>query len=532
VGHDTADIKRRGFFTLGGAAATSALWSQTSERAIAQAMCCNDGTAVYATNYGVTGINNGSRDDTPLLQTAYAAAIANGATALILPQGDVYFKSYTRDSNYPYSYVIRCAANDFKIIVPDGCTVHCTVVDDGQGGATATNYWSLFQFTGSRSGITGGGHFVHASPGYSGSTPNNYVAASHLTSSSNNCYQINLSADGFVPPIGVFDNSSSYTGLQSLLRVRTCQCGVIQSSGATTTRPFMFGCQVSDYYSYGIGFAGTRVLAGLLRVDDVDGFSASSSIALGLWGICQAINISGVTLVGPYTTAQKANSRRGIKLTPSVFTLGSPISISNYDIEGFDLALHFAGVVNPQILTNGNVRTCGYVIDKDFSSGYHCADTYFNGLVADTVVNGFAQNFTSGAATEGVFHLNGGVRVTNASSTVYRTTGSIVASGEVYPVPPLADNYRLQLVVPMSGSTVAATAGIDQLTLQLTPGGPLGSLSVQWPTSPTDGQSFTLKCSQSVSALTVIGSVAGAPSALSAGYARTFLWDSASSSWV
>src|ERR1700732_5379093 len=524
-----ADLRRRGLLTLGGAAAKAALWSQAPERAIAQTVCCTDGTAVYAANYGVTGINNGPRGDTPLLQTAYAAAVSNGATALILPQGDVYFKSYTHDSNYPYSYVIRCAANDFKIIVPDGCTVHCTVVDDGRGGATPASYWALFQFTGSRSGITGGGHFVHASPGYSGTTTNNYVAVSHLTASSTNCYQIDLSADGFVLPIGVFDNSSSYTGLQALLRVRACQRGVIQSSAAATTRPFMFGCQVSDYYSYGIGFAGTRVLGGDLRVDDVDGFSAPVSIALSISGLCQAINICGVTLMGPYTSAQKANFRRGIKITPSSFTAGSPISISNYDIEGFDLALHFAGVVNPQYLRNGNIRTCGYVIDKDSSGSYHCADTYFKGLLADRVVNGFAHNFTSGPATEGIFHLSGGVRVTNASSTVYRTTRSIITNGDVYPVPAIADNYRIQLVVPSSGNTVSATSGIDQLTLQLMPAGSLGSLAVQWPSSPMDGQSFTLKCSQSVSALTVIGSVAGGPSALAAGYARTFIWDSASS---
>jgi hypothetical protein len=266
--NSAADPKRRGLLTLAGAAATAALWSQSSERAIAQATG-TDGTAVYASNYGVTGVNNGSRDDTPLLQTAYAAAVATGANALILPQGDVYCKSYTRDSNYPYSYVIRCAANDFKIIVPDGCTVHCTVIDDGQGGANPSNYWSLFQFTGQRSGITGGGHFVHATPGYSGAMPNNYVSASHLAASSSDCYQINLSADGFVPPIGVFDNSSSYGGLQALLRVRTCQRGVIQSSAAPTTRPFMFGCQVSDYYAYGIGFQGNRIYAGNLRVDDI-----------------------------------------------------------------------------------------------------------------------------------------------------------------------------------------------------------------------------------------------------------------------
>jgi hypothetical protein len=528
---DAAGLSRRSLLRLAGVATvTAAVWSESTDFALAQATGV-DGTAVYASNYGVTGVNNGSRDDTPLLQKAYAAAIAAGANALILPQGDVYCKSYTQDGNYPYSYVIRCAANDFKIIVPDGCTVHCTVIDDGQHGTTATNYWSLFQFTGSRSGITGGGHFVHATPGYSGSTPNNYVAVSHLTSTSVDCYQLNLTADGFTPSIGVFDNSSSYTGFQALLRVRTCQCGVIQSNAATTTRPFMFGCQVSDYYAYGIGFAGTRVCAGNLRVDDVHGFSASVSAALAIWGVGAAVNINGVTLMGPYTSATAANGRHGLKVVPSVFTAGSAISISNYGIEGFDYALQLVATVNQTILTNGNIRYCGFLIDKDQGSGYHCADTFFNGLIADSIVYGFSQNAQFGSSTEGNFHLNGGVRITNIGNA-WLATGSIISSGDVFPVPPIAYNYKVQLVVPTSGNTVVATGGIDGLVLQLAPAGTLATLAVAWPTSAVDGQSFTLKSSQAVTALTVIGSVAGAPSALTAGYSRTFLWNNTASAWL
>jgi hypothetical protein len=171
-------------------------------------------------------------------------------------------------------------------------------------------------------------------------------------------------------------------------------------------------------------------------------------------------------------------------------------------------------------------------MDKDASSGYHCADTFLSGLQADTLISGFAHNFTSGAATEGIFHLSGGVRVTNAAGILYRTTGSIITSGDVFPVPGIAYNYKVQLVVPTSGNTVVATGGIDGLVLQLAPAGTLATLAVAWPTSAVDGQSFTLKSSQAVTALTVIGSVAGAPSALTAGYSRTFLWNNTASAWL
>ena len=525
-------MQRRSLFKLaGGVTVTTAGWPASSALALATASG-TDGTAVYASNYGVTGINDGTRDDTPLLQTAYAAAVAGAAKALILPQGDVYFKSYTADSSPPYSYVIRCAANDFKILVPDGCTVHCTVVDDGHGGADPASYWSLFQFTGARSGITGGGHFVHATPGYSGSMPNNHVAVSHLVSTSTDCYQLNLTADGFVPPIGVFDNSSSYAGLQALLRVRTCQSGVVQSSAAATTRPLMFGCQVSNYYAIGIGFAGNQVQAGNLRVDDVNGFSGTVSKALAIWGAGSAVNICGVTLIGPYTSAQNLNSRKGIKVIPSVFTAGSPISISNYDIEGFDVALQMVGTVNPQILSNGNIRNCGFLIDKDSSGGNHCADSFFDGLIADSIIFGFSQNATFGAVTEGQFHLGGGVRITHIGNSAWLATSSIITGADVFPVPPIAYNYKVQRVVPASGNTVTAAVGIDGLTLELVPAGTLATLAVVWPTSPVDGQTFTLKSSQAVTALTVIGTVAGAPSALAAGYGHTFIWDGTASTWL
>src|SRR6267378_6149858 len=105
-------MQRRSLFKLaGGVTVTTAGWPASSALALAipggAPASGTDGTAVYASSYGVTGINDGTRDDTPLLQTAYAAAVAGAAKALILPQGDVYFKSYTADSSPPYSYVIR-----------------------------------------------------------------------------------------------------------------------------------------------------------------------------------------------------------------------------------------------------------------------------------------------------------------------------------------------------------------------------------------------------------------------------------------
>lgn len=488
--------------------------------------------ATYAAAYGVSGINNGSQDDTPSLQAAYAAAVAAGSHALILPTGNVYLQSYTADRTYPYSYVLRVAADDFQIVVPDGCIVYCTVVDDGQGGTTATNYWSLFQFTGSRSGITGGGQFKHTVPGYTGTTPNNYVVVSHLTSTSVDCYQTNLLANGFAPCIGVFDNSSSTSGFQAMLRVRTCQNGVVQSSTLNQAGA-IYDCTVEDYYDKGFEIAGARISAGNLRADDLTSFSGTTANGLVISSPATAwVNVVGIQVNGPYTTDNGQNNRSGILINPSGTAAGGLINVTNYQLHGLDNGINILGYPSVQMFTAGTMKYCSYVIDKSVNS-VHCGDTYINGLVADSCYYGFSQNATSGPATEGLFYLSGAIRVTNlgggSNANCWPATNSIVQNcAVVTPIPPLASLYTWQRSTATFGAVTAGS--INNLTLEQS--GIATALTIVFPANPVDGQVFTLRASAAVTTLTVLGTVAAAPTTLAPGYNRQFVYDGTAAMWI
>lgn len=492
------------------------------------------GSAYYASTNGVTGVNDGSRDDAPLLKAAYLAAIAAGAKSLILPTGVVYLKSYTQDASYPYSYVVRCAANDFSVIVPQGCIVYCTVVDDGQGGTVASKYWSLFQFTGSRSGIKGGGQFIHTVPGYTTTTPNNYAACVHLTSPSVDCFASNLTEDGFVACIGVFDNSSSTGGTLESLRMRTSQYGAVQSATGNVGA-IMRNCWATNT-NIAFSIAGENVLAGNLKADYQSAVTNGKGFTgLFINGQSRGLSISGIQVVGPYTAAGGgAYSCVGIKVQDSTWVAGLPIEISDYELAGLDNGVVINGAANITIFNNGAFRNISLMFDKGSISGHHSVDTYVNGLIGNTVTYGFTEGGVgpSGVApTEGLIYLDGGVRITNTSNP-YFASFQIVPNGAVYPIVPFANRADVQRVVPTTGSTVTATVGVDKLTLLLVPAATLATLTVVFPTSMLDGQTFRLKSAQIVSTLTVTGTVAGSPSALTAGYDRTFIYDSTAATWL
>jgi len=486
----------------------------------------------YAASFGVSGTNNGSVDDTPALQAAYATAVAAGSNALILPTGNVFLQSYTAAKSYPYSYVLRVAVNDFQIVVPQGCIVYCTVVDDGQGGTNATNYWSLFQFTGARSGITGGGEFKHTVPGYTGTTPNNYVAVSHLTASSIDCYQTNLMANGFVPCIGVFDNSSSFSGFQAMLRVRTCQNGVVQSS-TTNQAGAIYDCTVEDYYYNAFAIAGARISAGNLRADDLTSFSGTTAAGLTISSPATAwVNVVGIQVNGPYTADNGQGGRNGILVNPSGTTAGGFINVTNYQLQGLDVGIGILGYPSVQMFTAGTMKNCAFVINKAVNS-VHCGDTYFNGLVADSCYYGFSQNWQFGPTTEGLFYLSGAIRVTNlgggSNRNCWLATNSIVQNcAVVTPIPPLAYLYTWQRSTATVGMVMAGS--INNLTFEQS--GAASTLTIVFPANPVDGQVFTLRASAAVTALTVIGTVAAAPTALAAGYDRQFIYDGAAALWI
>jgi hypothetical protein len=318
-----------------------------------------------------------------------------------------------------------------------------------------------------------------------------------------------------------------------MLRVRTCQNGVVQSSTSNQAGA-IYDCTVEDYYYNAFAIAGARISAGNLRADDLTSFSGTTANGLTISSPATAwVNVVGIQVNGPYTTDNGQHSRKGILIDPSGTTAGGLINVTNYQFQGLDVGISISGYPNVQMFTAGTMKYCSYIINKSPNSSVHCGDTYFNGLVADSCYYGFSQNFQNGPATEGLFYLSGAICVTNlgggSNHNCWRATNSVVQNCEVItPIPPLAYLYTWQRSTATIGMVTAGS--INNLTLEQA--GAASTLTIVFPENPVDGQVFTLRASAAVAALTVIGTVAAAPTTLAAGYDRQFIYDGAAALWI
>lgn len=321
----------------------------------------------YAKRYGVTGINDGSRDDAPLIRTAYAEAVAAGASALVLPVGDVWMKTYdgTADSQtvYPYYTMLRIAASNFSIIVPEGCTVHIDETLSYAGGSSPT--YSCFCIynasTAKYSKITGGGHFKHE-----GNTTNRVMPA-YITALTDDCEISNLSAENFYPQaVGVFDCSTSYQGRLLNLKVLGCFAGVLQSSGTSTTAVEIRNIWVKNYKKYGVGMAGANNTVSQIIADNSEYATAQGLVAtnagLYIQNRASGHRISDVTVTGSDITA--GADARAVLIDGNVTGISDPITIRGLKASGVYHVFKSQGIAVPVEISDVQVSGCVNYADK------------------------------------------------------------------------------------------------------------------------------------------------------------------------
>lgn len=488
--------------------------------------------AGYAQDAGITGINDGSRDDAPLLRAAYAAAVAAGSSCLALPLGKVYIKSRVVDAVYPYDYALRVTASNFTIIVPKGCEIIDTVTTAAAGQAGAND---IFQFSGScvGSGICGGGKFSHASPGYG----NNVSCAVHIDSSTDDCFAYDLSADGLAcTAYGTFDNSSGFRGTLGRLKVEDCAWGAAQTSAASTVRGRMFDIAVKNFRTNGVLLSGYDNQCDNITCDNEgSGFDATQNAGFAhSGGSVRSLLVTNLRVNGDTSNAG-AGSGILINSTPVV---GGQVVFSETYARWFNTGAYLIGTGaldvtfnNPTWSENTNMILRQGACGRVYLKGHVRADRYFNGIlcaagssgdfyiddVSSTRMQGSGKLFpTTNSPSAYVMQLN------NLYSDLSNDTN--MANSSL----PISLNKRIQRVA--SAASVTATAAINGLVTILTG---TTNTAMTPPANPIDGQTWTLRSTGAIATFSfATGTFAGAPSALTAGYERTFVWDATGATWL
>lgn len=494
------------------------------------------GFNMFCFNAGVTGVNDGSRDDAPLLRAAYAAAVAAGAKSMVLPRGVVYVYSRIIDAVYPFSYVVRVTVDDFTVVVPEGCLIIDKNSSDGGGLQTL----DIFQFTGTRSGITGGGHFTHISPGVN----NNFTCAAHITNPAQECFITNLSAYGLANQgSGVFDDSSDHGALLANLYVEKCFFGVSQqnSGGAIHSRGTLSGSiVVRDFQGDAISSGGLDIQCDTLTADNEGfGHDALDPGCLVLNGQFRNVNIVNLALIGSSTTA---TGGRGLHYAPYAFLVGGQINVVNAVIRNQPVAIwsDTSGLAGAPIINlnfdNLSISGC--------SVAHKRSGTFARLRIKKLAVDDFSSGFLCDVASSGDLYLDG-VSVTNmrAGGKLFPTTNAPAAyimqcdnltSDAVNDAhfansrPPISLLKRYQRVA--SAASVSATSDIDRLTTILTG---TTNTALTPPTNPFDGQIWTWKLEGALTLTYAGATVAGGnPGAQLAGASKTLTYVAAIASWV
>lgn len=513
----TNELESAGYERADLAAATSLTQAQ-----VVAAIQGASGGAYYAAQNGVTGINDGSRDDAPLLLTAYNAAVAAGAKCLVLPVGTIWLNSFIDVLTYPNSYVIQVAANDFTVYVPPGCNIRTSHT---AAPTAASSGIGIFQFTGQRSGLIFDGTAEHTVPPAS-VTPTNYWHVGHLAAGSDSCFLVGRGiAKGFSNPyVSVFDNSSTTFGRIQGLRVTDCLLGIVQSSGGTSVSGEITSVRVKNAWQTGVSCAGAVNKISDVIVDNRAITQTGSPSLLAITGPIEQCSAQDIQLFG-----SPAGVGQGLFVSPTNQSNKSSFQCGTLIVTNTAIGVRLEGVARIPKFKNihmNNVGRCWYKNPGQVNNG----DAWVDDFTAAACSYGFKDTNSS----QGRWRLRNCEASQAFLQRMFEDTAlaNVINPINVQPAVPIANRIDIQRVVATAGGTVTATTGIDNLTLELVPAGTLATLTVVWPTSPVDGQIFRLRSSQAVTALTVTGTVAGAPTALTAGYYREFIYDSTAGTWL
>lgn len=487
----------------------------------------------YCMDAGVTGINDGTRDDAPGLATAYAAAVAAGSLCLVLPVGKIYIKSRTTDAVYPYDYVIRNTVNNFVFVIPNGCEVHVT--DAGPSSAT---YASVIQLAGAAAvtgaKAVGGGRFVH-DLGYAA---NNWGAV-YAPAACVDCKIDNLHAEEFGSTnLAAFDSSASSKGTLSNLKTIHCFKSIAQSStqagGTPESRGHrIFNLDIKNHVFAGLICNGIRNSIQNVTVDCSAITPVNSSAAIMLGGSSNGVTATasgGTTLTNLRLIGNPVTGSAGILIQNGVSTDTLPVTIKNIVIAGYETGIAPGGMAGALSIDGLYIQGFTYGIWKTALNSVNCTQTVIKNATITSSL-GTAYGLLGGGgvtdAAQGTYLLEN-VTIVATTAKYWNTVPTIASAVNCTPMPLISQLTSYQRSTASSG-TVTANVGINGLTLLLTAAAT--TLTVVFPTSPIDGQVFRLRSEAAVTTLTVTGTVAGSPVTLAAGYDRTFIYDNTATTW-
>lgn len=90
----------------------------------------------------------------------------------------------------------------------------------------------------------------------------------------------------------------------------------------------------------------------------------------------------------------------------------------------------------------------------------------------------------------------------------------------------------MQRVVPTTGQTITPTNAMGDIILVLEPAGTLATLTVNTPSTPVDGQRFSVMSTQIITALTLaVGTVIGGLASFAANGFMTLVYNASQTKW-
>lgn len=90
----------------------------------------------------------------------------------------------------------------------------------------------------------------------------------------------------------------------------------------------------------------------------------------------------------------------------------------------------------------------------------------------------------------------------------------------------------MQRVVPTTGQTITPANAMGDIILVLEPAGTLATLTVNTPSTPVDGQRFSVMSTQIITALTLaVGTVIGGLASFAANGFMTLVYNASQTKW-
>lgn len=325
---------------------------------------------IYASSFGVTGINDGTRDDAALIRAWVAANMTPGQTTpvtLIMPVGDVWFNSLITGDTDGYDYGVRIDASNFTLVTPSGYVAHTNITTAPVG--TLNVLWKFKAATGNNSWnrVLGPGRWQHETPG----NGNNFMHCIIWGATTRNSVLSGKSQFfGFgSPTVGCCDMSSTGpTGLWCIgPYFERVGKGFVQSSSTGNFWGMFDDITVFNYALNGVQTSAPGIEVGSISCSNV-GVSNASAAGITFGNDCSDI-VFGTLKVTENTTAATI----GVQFIQSGASPSGTVNGGSIEVSGAQTGVFFKGVRNNANIGSIKTKNCPTAhVRKLSQSGFNC----------------------------------------------------------------------------------------------------------------------------------------------------------------